>query len=98
MLGLGNAMCHDRTCSDRTAGQDWDLWTQQAGVELLQREPMLSHHIFRDAFAALVAAACMYPVSSYLSSGAFPKSAGVHPRPFPTLLLALLFLSSVFAV
>lgn len=63
-----------------------------------ERTNAVPPHFQRDAFAALVAAACMYPVSSYLSSGAFPKSAGVHPRPFPTLLLALLFLSSVFAV
>lgn len=52
----------------------------------------------RNVFAALLAAAFVYPVSSYLSHpGAFPKSAGVHPTPFPTLVLALLILS-VFAV
>lgn len=67
---------------------DWDLWTLQASP---MRTDAVPPHFKRIAFAALVAAACTYPTSSYLSHpGAFPKSAGAHPTPFPTLLLALL--------
>lgn len=48
----------------------------------------------RNAFAVLMAVACRYQISSYLSNpGAFSKSAVARPAPFPALLPALLVLS-----
>lgn len=90
-LCLGRAM--PRAMGVFLAGQEWEL------LPLRMRTDAVPAHFRRNASAALLAAACVYPVSSYLSPpGAFPKSAGVHPTPFPTLLPALLILSSVFAV
>lgn len=74
VLGQDNALCHG-CVPDRTAGQDWDLWTRQGGVGASpMRTDAVPAHFKRNAFAALLAAACVYPGSSYLSHpGAFPK-------------------------
>lgn len=53
----------------------------------------------RNAFAALLPAAFVYPVSSYLSHpGAFPKSAGVSSYTFPNPAPGPPHSLSVFAV
>lgn len=78
------------------AGKAWVLWTWQAGTGVAPSmgTNAVSPHCKRNASAALMAAASMIEISSYLSnSGAFPKSAVAHPMPFPALLLALLVLS-----
>lgn len=78
------------------AGQVWALWAWRAGAGAAPSMPTnaVPPHFKRNAFAARVAAACMYQISSYLSNpGGFPESAVARPAPFPAPLPALLVLS-----
>ena len=93
--GEGNAVCCGWALLKRQRGRLGlsGLGKQERELAPSRGTHAVPPHFKRNAFAALVAAACVYQISSYLSNpGTFPKSAVAHPVLFPAPLPALLVL------